>query len=339
MHTVEIKKLAGSLIEITGQIPAGDFEVYRKKAIEELGREIKIDGFRPGMVPEKVLEEKLGASSILEKAAEKAIQDVYPKILRENKIAAIGRPEIVITKIAKGNPLEFRIKTAVIPEFELPDYKEIAEEINKEKGEVEVDEKEIEQTIEYILQSRKEKTEEGEERVPAFTDDFVKTLGEFKDVDDFKEKIRENIKKEKEVKERERRRLKILEKIIEKLEIELPRVLVEAEKDKILMETKANIEQMGLKWEDYLNQIKKKEEELLAGWEEDAVKRVKLALVLDKLAEAEKIEVPEDEAREEAEKLIRYYKERGAEVDESRAKMYIYGILRNEKIFQRLESF
>ena len=339
MHTIEIKKLAGSLIEITGQIPAGDFEVYRKKAIEEIGKEIKIDGFRPGMVPEKIIKEKVGEAAILEKMAEMAMQKVYPQILEENKIAAIGRPEIIITKIAANNPLGFKIKTAVIPEFELPDYKEIAEEVNKEKSEIEVDEKEVEQTIEYILQSRKEKTEEGEEKVPALTDGFVKTLGDFKNVEDFKEKIRENIKKEKEAKEKERRRLRILEGIIEKLEIELPRVLVEAEKDKILMETKANIEQMGLKWEDYLNQIKKKEEELLAGWEEDAVKRVKLALVLDKLAEAEKIEVPEDEAREEAEKLVRYYKERGVEVDESRAKMYIYGILRNEKIFQRLESF
>ena len=52
---IEIKKLPQSEIEIIGEIPAGDFEGGRETAIKELSEGVKIDGFRPGNIPEKVL--------------------------------------------------------------------------------------------------------------------------------------------------------------------------------------------------------------------------------------------------------------------------------------------
>ena len=55
-----------------------------------------------------------------------ALSEYYPKILEENKIDAISRPEISITKLARKNPLGFKIKTATMPEMKLPDYKQIA---------------------------------------------------------------------------------------------------------------------------------------------------------------------------------------------------------------------
>jgi len=67
--------------------------------------------------------------------AELAMPRVYMDILEENKIDAIGRPEIAITKLAQGNPLGFKIKTAILPEFKLPDYKALAAEVNKNKPE------------------------------------------------------------------------------------------------------------------------------------------------------------------------------------------------------------
>lgn len=39
---------------------------------------------------------------------------------------AIGKPDVQITKMASGNPLEFKIISTVIPEVKLPDYKAIA---------------------------------------------------------------------------------------------------------------------------------------------------------------------------------------------------------------------
>ena len=261
----------------------------------------------------------------------------------EHKILAIGRPEITITKIAKNNPLGFKIKTAAVPEMELKNYREIAQEINEKKEEaVSVEDKEVEQAIEYLRKSHAVKNSRGESDtadLPELTNEFVKSLGQFENVEDFKKKIRDNILADKKMKAREKKRMEILEKIVELSKIEVPKILVEAEKNKMLRETKENIAQMSLKWEDYLEHLKKTEEEILEGWKNDALKRAQIGLALDKIAELENIKVAEEELDKEAKKLIEFYKNSGQDIDKSRAKAYIYGILRNEKVFRLLEGF
>lgn len=338
MPQIEIKKLPQSEIEITGEISAGDFENCREKALKELSGNIQVDGFRPGKVPEKILAEKIGEGVIMERMAEIALQKEYFKIIEEKNIYAIGRPEVVITKMAKGNPLGFKIKTAVLPEIELPDYRKIAKEIMKTKEEISAEEKEIDQTLEYLRKSKAVKNEKGEEVLPELNDEFAKSLGQFDNLDSLKKTLRQNIEEEKKIKAREKKRMEILDKVIEASKMEVPRIIIETEKNKIIEEMKASVSQAGLKWEDYLGHLKKQEEELRNDHEKDAVKKSKLGLVLDKIAEEEKIEVSEEELNPETAKIIEYYKKFNQPIDETRVKSYTYGILRNEKVFQLLES-
>ncbi len=335
---IKIEKLSGSEIEIVGEITADDFESKREVALKEISTGVNIPGFRPGHIPEKVLADNIGEQVILEKMAEMCLQKAYLSIIEENKIEAIGRPEITITKIAAKNPLCFKIKTAVLPEMELPDYKNIASQTMKKKEDVSVEDKEIEQTIDYLRKSRARKDEQGKEILPDLNDEFVKGLGQFKDVNDFKNKIKENILLDKKMKMKEKKRLEILDKIISSMKIEVPGILIEAEENKILNETKDNISQMGMKWDDYLKHVKKTEEEMLAGWENDAVKRIKHGLVLNKMVEAEKIEVPEADINKETEKIVEHYKKGGQDVDRNRVREYTYNMLKNEKLFQLLEK-
>lgn len=239
---IEIKKLPDSEIEITGEIEANDFESCRQTALGNISQEIKMDGFRPGKIPEKILIEKIGENAVLEETAEIALRKFYPKILEENKIFAIGRPEIIITKIARNNPLGFKIKTAIMPEIELADYKKIAKEITADNS----------------------------------------------------GKNPEALAK---------KRMEILEKISESTKMEIPKIIIEEEKNR--------------------NKDRK---------EEDIIKRIKFSFIIDEIAEKEKIEVPEDEWQSETKKLI------AAGIDENQARHYTYGILRNEKVFRLLES-
>ena len=149
---------------------------------------------------------------------------------------------------------------------------------------------------------------------------------------------KEEVSEENKAQEKERRRMEILEKTAEEIKQDMPKFLVEAEKDKMAEEMKRNIAQMGLKWDDYLKHIKKTEEELKKDWEKDAVKRVKYSLILDQMAEQEKIEIPAEELEKEAAGMIEYHKNLGQELDKERVKHYLSGIMRNEKLFQILES-
>ena len=132
---VKIEKLKNSEVEITGAIPFEELEKHRAESMKRLGENISVDGFRKGHVPEKVIVEKVGEMSILNEMAEKALQASYLDILLINKIDAVTSPEITITKLAPNNPLEFKIKVAVMPEIKLPDYKKIALKENSKKEE------------------------------------------------------------------------------------------------------------------------------------------------------------------------------------------------------------
>src|SRR3990167_6001519 len=217
---VKVNKLPKSEVEIEGELPVEIFESYFAPALKKLGGDLEVPGFRKGKAPENILLANLGEMKILEEMAALAFGEHYPKILEDEKIDAIGRPEISITKLARNNPLGFKIKASVLPGVTLPDYKKIAKKIvseNKNKG-ITVTEEEVETTILDIRKSRapkiniqdaekvKEEAEKAPE-LPELNDEFVKSLGPFKDVEDFKTKLKENIKLEKENRARERIRL------------------------------------------------------------------------------------------------------------------------------------
>ena len=132
MSKINVKKLPKSEVEIEGEIEADVFEAYFNKALKRIGENLEIAGFRKGKIPENVLLAKVPEAQILGEMAEMALSEYYPKILEENKIDAISRPEISITKLARKNPLGFKIKTATMPEMTLPDYKKIAKKIISE---------------------------------------------------------------------------------------------------------------------------------------------------------------------------------------------------------------
>ena len=363
MLKINVKKLPKSEVEIEGEIEADIFEEYFNKALKKIGENLEIDGFRKGKIPENILLSKVPETQILGEMAEMALSEHYPKILEGEKIDAIGRPEISITKLARKNPLAFKIKIATMPEMQLPNYKQIAKKVLSEIKDgdknTEVTEKEIEDTIMDIRKSRALKIhmadmaplqtppQEGEtlsasekagdeikEELPEFNDDFVQALGPFKNMADFKEKLKENIKLEKGNQVKEKTRLKIVEKIIDELKIEMPKILLKAELDKILYRMESDITQMGLKFEDYLKHLNKTVEGLRKEFRIDAEKKAKLGLILNKIAEDEKIVANSEQVANEVAKILEHYKE----ADPERAKLHAENILTNEKVFQFLEN-
>jgi trigger factor len=84
-----------------------------------------------------------------------AIDQIYPKIIKDKKIQAIGYPSINITKIVPNQEVEFKAEVAIIPQVELPNYQEIAQKIPKNKKEsLTIEEKEIEQALLWLQDSR-----------------------------------------------------------------------------------------------------------------------------------------------------------------------------------------
>jgi FKBP-type peptidyl-prolyl cis-trans isomerase (trigger factor) len=349
-ENLKVDKKENSEIEISGDIPVSAIPEYRKKAIKNIGDNLNLPGFRKGHIPEKVLIEKVGEVYILEEVAELAIEDVGPEIIEKNAPNYIGRPNISITKLAPGNPISFKITVAVMPEVTLPDYKKIAKKEMAEKDEaIEVTDKEIDDVIEEVRKQRAHHAyhtahqgeeghghsqEELDKLKPEFTDEFVKSLGNFESVADFRVKSKENLTKEKEHRAIEKKRIKLLEKLIEDIEVKLPKVLVDNEINRMFAQFEGDVQSMGLKVEDYLKHIKKTPEELRKDWEKDAEKRAKLNLVLEKIAVEEKIEADKDAVEQEMKHLMSQYKD----IDPLRVAEYVNHNLTIEKVIKFLEE-
>ncbi len=149
-----LEKQTGSQVKITGEIPESELEKERARATAKFGREMKIDGFRPGHVPDKVVVERVGEMAILTEMSERALSRIYPEILKTHGVDAIGYPKIEITKIAPNNPLGFTATIAIMPELTLPKYLEIAKQANSDKASNEVTEEEIDTQIKNILRQK-----------------------------------------------------------------------------------------------------------------------------------------------------------------------------------------
>ncbi len=347
-YTASVKKQEKGEVEFTGEINAEVFEGYRSHALEHLGADLEIPGFRKGKAPEAVLVKHIPEMAILEEMANHAIMETYPKMLGEHKINAIGQPAVQITKIAKGSSLGFTLRTAVMPELILPDYKAIAKKEGAEVK-VEVTDKEFEDAIKQVQQMHaqgvkeniaKEKSEgaphetKEETPLPELTDEYVQTLGAFKTVEEFKTKLRENLRLEKEHREHEKNRLTIMEKILEGTTGDIPNILIEGELDRMLYRMKMDISGMGLSYDDYLKHLNKSESAIRDEFRTDAEKRVKMEILISDIAAKENLQAPKEEVEKEVERLLKEYP--GA--DKSRTEAYVEQILINEQVFKLLEG-
>ncbi len=147
-----IKTLPDSKIEILIEVSTEDFNYYYQRAILDLGKSIKIKGFRSGHVPPDILEKEVGQEKILNQASQEAIKERYNQAVIDNNLEVIGKPEVEILKLAFKNTLIFKVKTAVLPEIEIADYKKIASSVKEQKSPVK--EKEIEETMKWLQKSR-----------------------------------------------------------------------------------------------------------------------------------------------------------------------------------------
>lgn len=143
-----------SQVKIEGEIPFAELAKHRAKVIAHLGKNVEIDGFRKGHVPEAEVVKRVGEMAVLSEMAERALAEVYPETVKQHKLDVIGYPQVQITKIAEDNPLGFTITVAVIPDITLADYKKIAVAVNKDKDSTEVTDEDIETQIKDILRQK-----------------------------------------------------------------------------------------------------------------------------------------------------------------------------------------
>lgn len=178
-----------------------------------------------------------------------------------------------------------------------------------------------------------------ERTLPETNDEFAKSFGNFTALAELKDHLKKNKLEEKEREEKERFELAMLEKILEVSTIEdLPDSLVNGELDKMVDELKSSISYQGMDFAQYLESIKKTEEDVRNDLRPQAERRIKLSLVTRAIADAEHIEVSDDEVKKEIADTKKLY-ENNAEITQSLASPEYFSYLKNVLASRKVYGF
>lgn len=118
------KKAEGLYHEFAIQIPADQITSLIQNRLKEIGKKVKIDGFRPGKAPIAMLEQRYGDKARAE-AIDKAVEDYSYKALKEKNIKPATQPKVDVTKFDNDNVLEFTLMVENMPKIEPSDLGKI----------------------------------------------------------------------------------------------------------------------------------------------------------------------------------------------------------------------
>ncbi|MBN1258148.1 trigger factor [Candidatus Peregrinibacteria bacterium] len=390
-----LKKLPKSQVEITITVPYEEYEKAEKHALEEISKELKVEGFRPGHIPENVIREKVDEETIRGVAMEHLLPMTYTKAVQEHKADVIARPKIDIkTPIKKkGDELTYVAVVSVMPEVKMGDYRKI--KVAREP--VKVEPKQVEETLQMILDRfaewkdvagkaqkghRAEVSFEGFDEkgaaiagtasknhpvvlgagvmVPGFeeaiidmavgeskefdvdfpkeyhaepmkgkkvrfkatlgrleekiakelTEELVeKVIGEKLSVADFKKRVEDDLKAEMEARARREHDAKVVQEVMKITKVDLPDDLINEELQYMKEEHKQRVAKQGLTWEQYLKHIKKTDEDFMKDNRKGAEERLLARMGVQSILKDSKIDVTDEEAVAEVEKMAAKYPE------------------------------
>jgi len=146
-------------------------------------------------------------------------------------------------------------------------------------------------------------------QLPELSDELAKTLGQ-DSVAKLKELIKNNLLQEAEQKADQQFEIQVLDALIAKTDFaELPDLLIDAERQKMFYELKRDLDNHGVSIEQYLADIKKTQEEMYAGFKEQAEKRAKAALISRQIAKDNDIKIADAEVDKEIKMMENMYKD------------------------------
>src|SRR2546423_710316 len=122
--TTEMRELGDSRVHVDVEVDSDALEQEVQSAAKNLGRDLKIPGFRKGHVPGEVVLQRVGREAVLDEAVRRALPGWYEEAVADAGIAVVGDPRLNLSELPdRGAPLQFSIEVGVRPEAKLGKYK------------------------------------------------------------------------------------------------------------------------------------------------------------------------------------------------------------------------
>jgi trigger factor len=133
------RELGDSRVRVEVEVPTEALEQELREAAGEIGRELRVPGFRKGRVPPQVVIQQVGREAVLDEAVRRALPAWYEQAVADAGITTVGDPKVDLDDLPeKGSPLAFTIEVGVRPEARIGDYKGV--EVGRREPQVSPDE-------------------------------------------------------------------------------------------------------------------------------------------------------------------------------------------------------
>ncbi len=376
-----VKELPDSRVRVDVDVDPRDVEGSIARTAQELGKDMKLPGFRKGKVPAEMVVQRLGRQTVLTQALESSLGDWYERAMLESGVNPVGDPKLDLPDLPEeGKPLRFSIEVAVRPGAELGEYKGV--EVGREEPEVpeEAVETEVNRLREgfarlnpveraakagdvvlidyegkidgepfeggtardYLLELGEgrvlpeleqglEGAEPGDERtievpfpeeypaeevagktakfdvklkevrekeLPELDDDFAAEASEFETLDELRADISDKVRELLDRQIAERFQQDALDAVVAKAKVDLPEPVIQARAEEMWRRVERQLRQQGMDPESYLQTQGKSREEMIEQARPDAEQALKREAVLEAVADAEGIEITEEDELE-----------------------------------------
>ncbi len=339
-----IKKLKNCKKIVEVKLSSDKVKLELDKVYDSIARHAKVPGFRVGKVPKDLLE-KHYKKTAEEELMKRIIPQTYRKILEEHKLDPIGYPDITDVKLDLKEGLSYKASIESRPEFSLKNYKGL--KLKKKKTEVK--EEDVQKNLESLREMNAQKTpkkdsEEKEKVLPKLDDEFAKDLG-FENLEKLKVAVKDNLGQRLQRDMEADLEVQLINQLIEGLNFEIPESLVNAEKNRLTKEANMRIAYMEALQKNEKSDKKfklsdKDKKELEEDSLKQAIRQVRAFFILDKIAQAEKIQIKEEEFEKHIEDIATQYKKTKEEIRKELSKNHMLDEialnLRNKKVIDFL---
>ena len=369
-----IEELGPTRVRMAIEVPWGGLDHAFGEVYKQLGRQVRVPGVRPGKVPNRVLDQRVGRPVVLQEVVQHAIPEVYGEVVRENQVRVIGQPDIEVTRLDDNDTLAFTAEVDVVPELQLPSLDNLAVTVD----DVEVTDDEIDEQIsimrerfamltgvdrpaqdgDYVsidleakvddevledgttsgmsyevgsgnlleglddavrgLSADESKTfttallsgpQSGQEaevtvtvrsvkakELPELDDEFASTASEFDTLAELRNDVRTRLQRTKTIQQGAQARDKLVEHLLETVEVPLPENLVEREAEYRNQVMEQQLREAGMDFDTYLQITGAESREAYDAEQSSSIEEaVKTQFILDAIADAREITVDNDD--------------------------------------------
>jgi FKBP-type peptidyl-prolyl cis-trans isomerase (trigger factor) len=288
-----LKDLKNGKYEVVVKVPADVFEKSYTALVDKTVKTVKMDGFRPGAVPKSVVEERM-KDQLLGETFEKLVPTMTWLVLGTEKLEPImpvkytSLPE----KMELGKDISYTIEIITLPAFKLCDIKKIS----VKKQDTAVTNDELEKTMKTMFDNQKEGIT-AEKMDDKWATQIAAKYGMkgVTSIEKLKEETKTLLQKQKEQLVETEFNREIVKEGVKASKMSVPQDAIDYEAHEREHSFMHQLEDAGLKLDEYLQQYNVKIEELEEAWKKDAKEALEEHFFLNKYAESKELQITQDE--------------------------------------------